>query len=226
MSVRVMLADDHPLVPLAVRGVLEETEFEVVAVAQTGSQVLPLIHQAQPELLLLDLCMPGISGLRLLEQLAQRHPELPVLVLSGDDSADTIQMALRLGARAYILKTLAIAELPAVLREVTAGHVYKAPPAWAEHARAEAGRDAGLTGKELEVLALLADGLSNPQIAKQLWLSRETIKSHPTNIYRKLNVHSRTAAAKAAYELQLLDQRPLDRTPLGEVRHTTLAATA
>jgi DNA-binding NarL/FixJ family response regulator len=206
MSIRVMVADDHPLVPLAVRGVFAGTEFEVVAVAQTGSQVLPLVHQTQPELLILDLSMPGISGLRLLEQLAERHSALPVVVLSGDDRSDTIQLALRLGARAFILKTLAIVELPALLRELAAGSIYRPPAAWAEQARSHAGQDAGLTPKELEILQLVSDGLSNPQIATQLWLSRETIKSHLTSIYRKLNVTSRTQATRTAYDLHLLDR--------------------
>jgi DNA-binding NarL/FixJ family response regulator len=227
MSTRVMLADDHPLVPLAVRGVFEATEFELVAVAQTGSQVLPLIHQTQPELLILDLSMPGISGLRLLEQLAQRHPDLPVVVLSGDDSSVTIEMALRLGARAYIVKTLAIAELPAVLRELTAGSVYHAPKGWVDDARRDAPANAGLTAKELEILTLLADGLSNPEIAKRLWLSRETVKSHLANLYRKLNVHNRTQASKAAHELHLLNDRPsLDNVLLHEATRTPLTTAA
>jgi DNA-binding NarL/FixJ family response regulator len=181
------------------------TEFEVVAVAQTGSQVLPLVHQTQPELLILDLSMPGVSGLRLLEQLAERHAALPVVVLSGDDRSDTIQIALRLGARAFILKTLAIVELPTLLRELAAGSIYRPPAGWAEQARRHAGRDVGLTAKELEILQLVSDGLSNPQIAKQLWLSRETIKSHLSSVYRKLNVTSRTQATRAAYDLHLLD---------------------
>jgi DNA-binding NarL/FixJ family response regulator len=209
-----MLADDHPLVPLAVRGVFAGTEFEVVAVAQTGSQVLPLVQQTQPELLILDLSMPGIDGLRLLEQLAERHAALPVVVLSGDDRSDTIQLALRLGARAFILKTLAIVELPTLLRELAAGSIYRPPAGWVEHARRHAGRDAGLTAKELEILQLVSDGLSNPQIATQLWLSRETIKSHLSSIYRKLNVSSRTQATKAAYDLHLLERHaPLTAAP-------------
>jgi DNA-binding NarL/FixJ family response regulator len=222
-----MVADDHPLVPLAVGGVLEGSEFEVVAVAETGSQVLPLVHQTQPELLILDLSLPGISGLRLLEQLAERHPDLAVVVFSGDDSTETIQLALRLGARAYIVKTVEIADLPGVLRELRAGSIYQAPQAWVEQARQHGGAASGLTRKELEILQLVADGLSNPEIAKQLWLSRETVKTHLSSVYRKLGVSSRTQAAKTAYDRHLLDAQPeLNRVLLGRTAHTRVAVAA
>jgi DNA-binding NarL/FixJ family response regulator len=187
--------------------------------------VLPLIHQTQPELLILDLSLPGVSGLRLLEQLAERHPDVPVVVLSGDDSAETIQLALRRGARAYIVKTLAIAELPSVLRELNAGSVYPAPKDWADQARQHANTDSGLTPKEHEILQLVAQGLSNPEIAERLWLSRETVKTHLSSVYRKLGVSSRTQAAKVAYDLHLIDHQPTLDTPLlARTAHAPVAA--
>jgi DNA-binding NarL/FixJ family response regulator len=204
-----MLADDHPLVLVTVRGVLEGTDYEVVAEAQSGSQVMPLISRSQPDLLLLDLGMPGVDGLHLLELLGERHPQVTVVVLSGDDNPERIQLALRLGARAYLVKTLAIAELPTLLSEIASGHVYQAPPGWAEQARRHAAADAGLTQKELEILELVAEGLKNPEIAKRLWLSPETVKTHLSSIYRKLGVNSRTAATRAALDRHLLQRSSL-----------------
>jgi DNA-binding NarL/FixJ family response regulator len=218
-----MLADDHPLVPHAVRGVLEGSEFELAATAQSGEDVLQLIDQIGPDLLILDLWLPGISGLRLLEQLAEHRPELPVVVLSGDEDPDDIQLALRLGARAYILKTLAVGDLPAILRQLTAGRVYAAPAARAEPAHECAGGSARLTSKELEILRLVVDGLSNGAIARQLWLSRETIKTHLSNIYRKLGVTSRTQAAKVAHDLRLVERAlHVDSVLADRVRQTTV----
>jgi DNA-binding NarL/FixJ family response regulator len=211
-----MVADDHPLVLLSVRRTLEGSEFVVVAEAQTGSQVLPLIHQTRPDLLLLDVWMPGSDGLRLIEQLAQRSPDLRVVVFTGDDDPDLVQTALRLGARGFLLKTVAITELPALLREVTTGQASEEPSPANEPAPADSESRGGLTSKELQVLTLVVEGLSNPEIAKRLWLSRETVKSHLSSIYRKLSVGSRTQATKAAYDLHLLDQRQApDRALLG-----------
>jgi DNA-binding NarL/FixJ family response regulator len=202
-----MLADDHPLVPVAVRNVFEGTEFEIVAIAQTGGQVLPLIGRSAPDLLLLDLKMPGIDGLRVLELLHQRRVSLRVVVFSGDDDPERIATALRLGAIAYLLKTLSISDLPTLLREVGSGHVYHAPRSWVQDAHRHAVTNAGITPKEHTLLQLLAEGLSNQEIATRLWLSRETVKTHLSNVYRKLGVTSRTEAVVAAYDLHLLEPR-------------------
>jgi DNA-binding NarL/FixJ family response regulator len=210
---RILLADDHPLALLSTRTAFQDSEFQVVGEARNGSQVLPLIGQVDPDLVLLDLAMPGIDGIRLLELIAKRHPDLTVVVFSGCDDPEKVELALRLGARGYLLKTLAITELPALLRELLSNAVFHAPPAWAARAQNEAARDAGLSPKELEVLQALAEGLSNPEIAKRLWMSRETVKSHLSHIYRKLNASSRTAAARIAYERHLLDDLSPGRRP-------------
>jgi DNA-binding NarL/FixJ family response regulator len=205
MAIRVILADDHPLVVLAVGSVLDGTEFEVVADAQDGRQVLPLVQRLRPDLLLLDLALPGISGQHLLVRLARQHPDVSVVVFSGSEEPEYIQLALRLGARAYIVKSCAIETLPMLLREVTTGHVYRAPAGWAEDARQNVADAAGLTARELVILGLVAEGHTNPQIAGRLWLSRETVKSHLSNIYRKLGVANRAQATRTARELHLLE---------------------
>jgi DNA-binding NarL/FixJ family response regulator len=206
--IRVLVADDHPLALRAVRAVLEaDGGFEIVAEAQTGSQVLPLIGQSQPDLLLLDLVMPGMSGLRVLELLRDRHPEVHAVLFSGCADREQIDRALLLGAKGYVLKTLAIDDLPSILRENLAGHVYFAPEGWAERVRHDAVSESGLTAKELEILAGVAEGLTNREIAKRMWLSAETVKSHLSSIYRKLGVDSRVGAARIAYEQRLVELR-------------------
>jgi two-component system, NarL family, nitrate/nitrite response regulator NarP len=208
---RILIADDHPIALMAVRTVLElDGGFEIVAEAQTGSQVLPLVGRTQPELVLLDLAMPGVHGLRVLELMRERFPQVQAIVFSGCDERAQIDRALRLGARGYLLKTLAIADLPSILRENLAGHLYFAPDGWAEQVQQGTIRETGLTNKELEILAGVAEGLSNREIAKRLWLSAETVKSHLSSIYRKLDVNSRVAAARVAYEEHLIDS-PADR---------------
>jgi two-component system NarL family response regulator len=149
--------------------------------------------------------MPGASGLWVLERLREQHPHVAAIVFSGCDEREQIDLALRLGARGYVLKTLAIANLPAIVRANLAGHLYFAPDGWAEHAQQETIRETGLTEKELDVLAAVAEGLSNREIATRLWLSAETVKTHLSSVYRKLDVNSRVAAARVAYELHLLD---------------------
>jgi DNA-binding NarL/FixJ family response regulator len=120
MCKRVMLADDDPRVLYAVRRALEGTEFTIVATTQTDSQMLPQIDRTQPDILLLDVPEAAGSGLRLVDQLRQRHPELTVVVITNVCDPELIEGALRLGARAFLLKSLALSELPAVLRTLSA----------------------------------------------------------------------------------------------------------
>jgi DNA-binding NarL/FixJ family response regulator len=204
--IRILLADDHPLVLVSVRAVLEEAEFEVVGEAQSGSQVLPLVSRTAPDVVLLDLIMPGMDGLQVLELLTRTRPGLPVIVFSACAEEEQVDLALRRGAHAYVVKTLATADLPALLRQLLSGAVFHPPAAWRELAGEGAVRAAGLSAKELAVLEGVAEGLSNREIAQRLWLSVETVKSHLSNIYRKLDVTSRTAATRVAYERQLLQR--------------------
>ena len=203
--IRLVVADDHGLMVEAVRIALEgRPEFEIVGVAETGSQVLPVVQQTNPDLVLLDLRMPGIDGLTCIRMVRERVPSAKIAVLSGVDSDEMAQEAMRLGASAFISKRVDPDELPEALVAASDATVSE-PIGRAEEAGLPAVREAGLTERELEILCALGEGNSNRQIAKLLWLAEQTVKFHLTNIYRKLNVSSRTEAVHWAYRHGVLD---------------------
>lgn len=196
---RLVLADDHGLMVEAVKLALEgHSEFEVVGIAESGSQVLPVVQQTEPDLLVLDLRMPGMDGLTCIRLLQKRMPALKIAVLSGIDSDELAEEALRLGASAFIAKGIDPAELPDALLAAFESRVVD-PIGRHAHNRATAAREAGLTERELEILRAVGEGRSNREIGKQLWLAEQTVKFHLTNIYRKLSVSSRTEALHWAY---------------------------
>ena len=199
-KLRVLLADDHPLMIAAVRSALEsEKDFEVVGEATSGSQVMPLVSSARPDVVLIDLRLPEIDGLTCLERISAKHPTVRVVLFSGVDDRAQIAVALERGACAYLVKSIHPGDLAAVIRQAVAGSFFCAAGLDTVAARSGA-HDAGLSGREAEILCSVARGLSNRAIAKELWLSDQTVKFHLHNIYRKLNVANRTEAAKYAFD--------------------------
>ncbi|HSB40182.1 MAG TPA: response regulator transcription factor [Gaiellaceae bacterium] len=196
---RLVVADDHGLMVEAVRIALDgHPEFDIVGVAESGSQVLPVVRQTEPDLIVLDLRMPGMDGLTCIRLLRETFPSLKIAVLSGVDSDEVVGEAMRLGASAFISKRVHPGELPGALAAAFETTVSE-PIARAGAVRAPAVQDAGLTERELEILRALGQGHANKAIAKSLWLAEQTVKFHLTNIYRKLNVSSRTEALQWAY---------------------------
>jgi DNA-binding NarL/FixJ family response regulator len=199
-KLRVLLADDHPLMIAAVRSALEsEKDFEIVGEATSGSQVMPLVSSARPDVVLIDLRLPEIDGLTCLERIRAKHPTVRVVLFSGVDDRAQIAVALERGACAYLVKSIHPGDLAAVIRQAVAGSFFCAAGLDKVAARSGA-HDAGLSGREAEILCSVARGLSNRAIAKELWLSDQTVKFHLHNIYRKLNVANRTEAAKYAFD--------------------------
>ena len=202
---RVLLADDHRLILDGVRQALEESgEFEVVGEAMTGSQVLALVNKTSPDVVMLDIRMPGMDGLVCLDQIKKRNPEIKVIVLSASSDQKLIENVLKRGASAYIVKSVNPIDLPSVIRQAMEETVYTAIGV-PDDSSASAAKAAGLTSRELAILTALAQGSSNAAIAKQLWVAPQTVKFHLTNIYRKLNVANRTEAARYAYQQGLVE---------------------
>jgi DNA-binding NarL/FixJ family response regulator len=202
---RVLIADDHRLIAEGIKRALDETEdFDVVAEAHTGSQVLPLVHRMLPDIVLLDLRMPGVDGLTALERIKHDHPSVKVVVLSASTEEEIIQMALAKGASAYIVKTVDPVDLPGTLRQVLEGNVFKAV-GLPQPGEPTAAAELGLTVREVAILKALARGLSNHAIGKELFVAEQTVKFHLTNIYRKLNAANRTEAVRIAYQRGLID---------------------
>jgi DNA-binding NarL/FixJ family response regulator len=195
-STRVLVADDHALMRKAIALALEKSEFEIIGEASVGTQVLSLIGRTQPDLVLLDLLMPGMDGITCLRRIRTSYPTLPVVVLSAREEAGLIERAFSAGASGYIIKRVQPDDLAAALRQVMDGTVL--------HVAASSIRagddDVGLTDKEREVLRALADGRPNKEIARALWVTEQTVKFHLTNVYRKLGVANRAEAVRWAYE--------------------------
>jgi len=205
LKTRVLLADDHQLILDSVRHSLEETgEFEIVGEAMNGSQAVSLVGRTQPDVVLLDIRMPGMDGLVCLDQIKKRNPEVKVVVLSASTDQKLIENVLKRGASAYIVKSVNPIDLPAAIRQALDETVYTAI-GLSRESHSTAAQAAGLTARELAILTALAQGKSNAAIAKELWVAPQTVKFHLTNIYRKLNVANRTEAARYAYQQGLVE---------------------
>jgi DNA-binding NarL/FixJ family response regulator len=205
---RVVVVDDHPLIHNAVGEHLAKTDdFEVVGGATSGAQVAPLVARTGPDVVLLDLHIPVLDGLHCLAVIGEKHPRVAVVMFSGSDDPESIKAALSAGAAAYVRKSIDLADLAAMLRQALNRSVYfSLPPGVdgaltrlrSERAQERVRDDTGLTNRELEILSAVSRGLSNRTVAKELFLSDQTVKFHLHNIYRKLGVANRTEATVAA----------------------------
>jgi DNA-binding NarL/FixJ family response regulator len=207
MALKVLLADDHRLTLAGVRRVLDESgDIVVVGEAYTGADVLPLVRSTAPDLVVLDLQMPKLDGLSCLDLIRRHHPQVKVVIFSATTTTAEISAALRNGASAYVLKTVNPLDLPAVIRQAAEGTVYYPPPS----APAPAAKDtADLTDRERAILAAVMRGLSNKAISQEFWVTEQTVKFHLSNVYRKLGVANRTAAARFAHDHGLIDATQL-----------------
>jgi DNA-binding NarL/FixJ family response regulator len=204
-ALRVLVADDHQLMLEAVRLALaEQHDVVVVGEARRGREVLPKIASTDPDVVLLDVRMPEMDGLTCLDLIQKRFPHVKVVMLSGSEDPDVIEAALRRGAAAFVTKQIDPRDLAAAIRQAVEGTVFKAF-GWIQDAPATAAKKAGLTDKEIMVLRSVAKGMSNKDIARELWVSEQTIKFHLTNIYRKLDVANRTEAVHHAVRHRIIE---------------------
>ena len=199
-KLKLLIADDHPLMIAAIRSALEaDKDIEITGEASSGSQVLPLISHAVPDVVLIDLRLPDIDGITCLQQVCQKHPDVKVIVFSAVDDPDQIATALDCGACAYLMKNIDPGDLAAVIRQAVAGSLFCVGSLSTSRQRRNT-NGVGLSVRETEILCGVARGLSNRAVAKELWLSDQTVKFHLHNIYRKLEVANRTEAARYAYD--------------------------
>jgi len=205
MKMKVLIADDHPLVRSGVRRALEEEhDIEVVGEATNGAKVLPLVGQTGPDLVVLDISMPQLDGLACLDQIRKRYPDVKVVILSASGDSDRVQAALARGATAYVLKSVDVRDLASALRQAIEGTVFQALGVQRDSEGQLAG-SAGLTKRETAILKAVARGLTNQAIGREFWVSEQTVKFHLRNIFRKLEVGSRTEAARYAFEHGLVE---------------------
>jgi DNA-binding NarL/FixJ family response regulator len=202
---RVLIADDHRLIAEGIKRALEaEADFDVVGEASTASQVLPLIRRTNPDIVVLDLRMPGADGLTVLEQIKRDHPAIKVVILSASTDQAVIQAALAKGASAYVIKSVNPGDLASTLRQAMEGNVFHAIGV-PQRGEPSAAAELGLTSRELSILNALARGLSNQAIGKELFVAEQTVKFHLTNIYRKLEAANRTEAVRLGYQRGIID---------------------
>jgi DNA-binding NarL/FixJ family response regulator len=207
---RVLLADDEPLIRVGLRAIIDaEPDLTVVAEADDGAAVLPLVRTSAPDVVLMDIRMPLVDGLQATRQIVATVPRPPkILVVTTFESDENVYAALRAGAQGFVLKRARPEEIVRAIRVVADGDSLLFPAA----IRALAGRfgtggpagaplaDAGLTQREADVLRLMARGRSNTEIAADLFVGVQTVKTHVGNILTKLAARDRTQAVIAAYE--------------------------
>jgi DNA-binding NarL/FixJ family response regulator len=210
ISLRLVLADDHSLTLHGIRGVLEGVpDIEIVAETGHGPDVPRLVDQTKPDMVLLDVRMPGLDGLSILDILRKHNPDVKVVLLSACAEPDQVEEGLRRGAAAYIVKSVNSVDLPSALRQAHEGTVYSALGQAGSSADASIADASGLTTREMTILRAVAGGMSNKAISCEMWITENTVKFHLTNIYRKLGVANRTAAARYAHSHGLLDDQQL-----------------
>ena len=196
-AIRVLLAEDHVVVRNGLAAIInQEKDMEVVAEAGEGGEAVELWKKHRPDITLMDLRMPGLSGANAIYEIHEMNPEVRIIVLTTFDGDEDIYRAIRAGAKAYLLKDVKREELFHCIREVHAGRIVIPPAIAAKLAGHQCAEQ--LTPRELEVLKLLAEGKPNKLIASALSIGEVTVKSHVRAIFAKLNVLSRTEAIAAA----------------------------
>jgi DNA-binding NarL/FixJ family response regulator len=205
--IRIVLIDDHPIVRQGLTASLEdEPDFAVVGAAGSAEQALDLVAARRPEVVLLDLELPGIGGVEAIPRLAEASPGSAILVFTAYQTDERVLGAVRAGARGYLLKGATTAEIAAAIRTVAAGGSALEPQVAARLlAVVRSPHPTGqLTARERDVLRLVADGLPGKQIARALGISERTVKFHTTSLLRKLGADNRAQAVALAAQRGLL----------------------
>lgn len=216
MAIRVLICDDHIMVRQGVRMVLQsEPDIDLVGEAGRGDEAVSLTEQLKPEVVIMDLSLPDMSGIEATRRIKAACPQTHVIALTMHEEEPYVSEVLRAGADAYIVKRSAAADLvsalrqvmagqavldPAVTRAVVSGYVSRPTPPTPEK-----DTDTVLTPREKEILILVADGHTNAEIAKKLYISEKTVQTHRSNILDKLNIHDRTELVRYAIRHGLIE---------------------
>jgi DNA-binding NarL/FixJ family response regulator len=215
--IRVLVADDHALFRRGLTMVLEfEDGIDVVGEAEDGAAALAMAEELAPDVVLMDVRMPKVSGIEAARSISQAVPAARILMLTVSDDEDDLYEAIKAGANGYLLKEISIEEVASAIRSVVTGQSLISPSmaskllteftALAKRAdERQSMPSPRLTDRELEVLKLVAQGMSNREIAGELFISENTVKNHVRNILEKLHLHSRMEAVVYAVREKLLD---------------------
>jgi NarL family two-component system response regulator LiaR len=221
-TIQVLVADDHPLVRRGIRAVIDtEPDMAVVGEAADGQEAVELARQLRPDVILMDLVMPRKGGVEAIREIRQANPQARILVVSGFDSDDLVFPAIEAGAVGYMLKDISPIELLAAVREIYEGKsalhpniamklVHRLSTSTGQEPEEEP-----LTRRELQVLTWVAQGMTNQEIADELWISERTVGVHVSNILHKLHLENRTQAALYAVESGLIEPS-IDTAPAAD----------
>jgi DNA-binding NarL/FixJ family response regulator len=206
MTIRIVIADDHPIFRAGLQGLLSAQEdFQVVGEAANGREAVSVVRHTRPDVLLVDLQMPELDGLHAIQEIRTAAPGTHVLVLTTYDSDGDILRAVEAGATGYLLKDTPREELFKAIRATARGESVLSPVVASKLVgRARGPAERALSAREIEVLTLVARGVSNKIIGKDLRISEATVKTHLIHIFAKLGVDDRTAAVTAAMERGVL----------------------
>jgi NarL family two-component system response regulator LiaR len=210
-AIRVMIVDDHALVRSGLEAfLLVQPDLELVAQAKNGQQAIARCAESQPDVVLMDLLMPGMSGIETICHIRQEFPQVQCIALTSFKDQELVQGALQAGAIGYLLKDVSSEELAQAIRSAYAGKPALAPEAAQALIQISIqgpAVGADLTDREREVLNLLVDGLSNPEIGERLVISRGTVKFHVSSILSKLGAAGRTEAVSVALQNHLVNKK-------------------
>ncbi|WP_410672425.1 response regulator [Amycolatopsis sp. cmx-4-68] len=205
MTITVLIADDHPIVRDGLRGIFTGRGFEVVGEAASGAEAVTLAERLRPDVVLMDLRMPGTDGVAAITELARRGNPARVLVLTTYDTDSDVLPAIEAGATGYLLKDAPREDLFRAVEAAARGEAVLSPAVASRlMGRMREPAREPLSQRELEVLTLVARGSTNKEAAKKLFISEATVKTHLIHVYAKLGVKDRAAAVAVAFERGLL----------------------
>ncbi|MHB8778965.1 MAG: response regulator transcription factor [Anaerolineales bacterium] len=211
-KIRVLLADDHAVLRAGIRALLDmQRDIEVIGEAGDGQQAVARVRELQPDVVLMDIGMPGLDGMAATRQIKEAYPQTRVLILTQHENKEYVLPALKIGASGYVLKRAEGDELITAIRAVHAGGTFLDPAivgVLAEDVRREPGTPTdsfdNLTDREREVLILLAQGKTYQQVATTLFISSKTVDFHRTNLMRKLGLENRAELTRFAIQRELI----------------------
>jgi len=214
-SIRIILADDHILVRAGFRNMLQSLDgVDVVAEANDGHECLALIKQHRPNVVLMDIAMPGLNGLEAAWRVSEDYPHIHVVILSMHANEEYVLRALNAGAAGYLLKDAEPAELELALKAAMRGDTYLSPQVSkqiADYVRRTGGKDSlfdRLTPRQREILQLIAEGSTSREIAHQLGISVKTVETHRTNLMERLDIHDIAGLVRYAIRMGLVSVEP------------------
>lgn len=207
--VNLLVADDHEVLRLALCEMLEKSaEYKVLAQASNGEELLTLLSEQKPDLVIMDVSMPLLNGLQTLERMKEKGVNVPVLILSADDGKQNVKSALRSGAKGFLPKNVGLEELQFAIDSILQGRTYLSPSVtsliMASGDEVDENPLSALTKREVEILRHLADGKPNRSIGKLLHISTRTVDTHRSNILKKLGLNTNAELVKLAISQGLI----------------------